>query len=115
MYKVYFNSTFFEWLDDFVTSMKKYYFDFYSNTGIYDVEKIINLYFDKYELMKTEVFNKISDICIDWIIGRKVLYESSWIESCSFVFKYWNYNIYFSAIKNQTKKEIVVSSINILN
>ena len=49
MYKIYFEESFFEWLNDFVLSMKNYYFNFYSNTWIYDEDKIVELYFEKYE------------------------------------------------------------------
>jgi len=100
MYKVYFEESFFDWLNTFIISMQDYYYNFYSNTGIYDVDKIVNCYLGIYETMKTDIFNEINTICSDWILWRKVLYESNDIESCSFVFKYRNYNIYFSAIKN---------------
>ena len=45
MYKVYFEESFFDWLENFVSSMKNYYSDFYSNTWIYDE----NRYFEKYK------------------------------------------------------------------
>lgn len=36
MYKVYFEESFFDWLEVFVLSMRSYYYNFYSNTWIYD-------------------------------------------------------------------------------
>ena len=90
MYKVYFEESFFDWLTDFIASMKKYYFIFYSNTGIYDEAKIVDWYYKKYEEMKTHIFNEIHSICEHWIIWRKILYSFEKIENCSFVFTYWN-------------------------
>lgn len=113
MYKVYFEESFFEWLNDFVSSMKRYYFNFYSNTWIYDEDKIVEWYFEKYEKMKTDIFNEINSICENWIIWRKVIYAFEKIENCSFIFRYWNYKITFLAIKNDVKNEIIVNSLKI--
>ena len=113
MFKIYFEETFFEWLNDFISSMKNYYFNFYSNTWIYDEDKIVESYFEKYEKMKTDIFNEINSICESWIIWRKIIYSFENIESCSFKFRYWNYKITFSAIKNNTKKEIIVNNLKI--
>ncbi|NVP18156.1 hypothetical protein HUU51_05565 [Candidatus Gracilibacteria bacterium] len=115
MYKVYFEESFFDGLTDFVSSMKRYYFNFYSNTGIYDEDKIVEGYFKKYEMMKTDIFNEINYIYEKGIIGRKVLYSFEKIENCSFVFRYGNYKITFLAIKNNENNEIVVSSLKIEN
>ncbi|MFA5917355.1 MAG: hypothetical protein WC850_03935 [Candidatus Gracilibacteria bacterium] len=113
MYKVYFEESFFEGLNSFVLSMKNYYSNFYSNTGIYDVDKIVELYFEKYEKMKTDILNEINSICENGIIGRKVTYSFDKIENCSFLFRYGNYKIFFTAIKNNVKDEIIVDSLKI--
>ena len=55
-------------MNDFISSMKNYYFNFYSNTWIYDEDKIVESYFEKYEKMKTDIFNEINSICESWII-----------------------------------------------
>ena len=114
MYKVYFEQLFIDCLDNFILSMKNYYYNFYSNTWIYDIDKITDSYFDIYEKMKTEVFNEINSICISWILWRKVLYKSNKIENCSFIFKHWNYTVYFSATKNNNNNEIVVNGLKIV-
>ena len=113
MYKVYFEESFFIWLDDFVGSMKDYYYTFYSNTWLYDVEKIVEWYFNKYEKLKTDILNKIDLICKDWILWRKVLYSFDNIENCIFTFTIWNYKIIFTAIINQIKQEVIISTIKI--
>jgi len=93
--------------------MKNYYYNFYSNTWIYDEDKIVEWYFEKYEQIKTDVFNEINSICESWIIWRKVIYNYDKIENCSFIFKYWNYKLLFSAIKNDLENEIIVNSLKI--
>ena len=113
MYKVYFEESFFDWLEVFVLSMRSYYYNFYSNTGIYDENKIIESYVEKYEKMKTDIFYEINSICEKWIIWRKVTYSFEKIENCNFVFRYWNYKIIFTAIKNDVKNEIIVNSLKI--
>ncbi len=113
MYKVYFDESFFDWLNYFVSSMKNYYSNFYSNTGLYDEEKIVEWYFEKYEKMKTDIFNDIHNICENWIIWRKMTYVFEKIENCSFIFKYWNYTISFTAIKNDLDKKIIVNTLRI--
>ncbi|MDD3793312.1 MAG: hypothetical protein PHI37_00670 [Candidatus Gracilibacteria bacterium] len=104
MYKVYFEESFFDGLNDFVYSMKNYYYNFYSNTGIYDEAKIVDGYFEKYGQMKTDVFNEINSICENGIIGRKVIYSFDKIENCSFIFKYGSYKISFLAYQKGFKK-----------
>ena len=113
MYKVYFEESFFDWLDLFISSMKKHYYNFYSNTWLYDENKIINSYFEIYEKMKTDVLNEINSICKNWIIWRKVTYVFERIENCNYIFKYWNYRVSFVAIKNDFKNEIIVNSLKI--
>ncbi|MDP2090884.1 MAG: hypothetical protein Q8K30_04780 [Candidatus Gracilibacteria bacterium] len=63
--------------------------------------------------MKTDIFNEINNICVNGILGRKVLYKGNKIENCSFIFKYGNYTVYFLAIKNNNNNEIVVNSLKI--
>lgn len=113
MYKVYFEESFFDWLNDFVISMKNYYSNFYSNTWIYDENKIVEQYFEKYEKMKTDLLDEIYSICEDWIIWRKITYSFEKIENCNHIFRYWNYKIIFSAIKNDIKNEIIVNNLKI--
>jgi hypothetical protein len=115
MYKVYFEDSFFEWLDDFIFSMKNYYFNFYSNTWIYDEYKIRQWYFDKYEDLKTELLININNIWKEWVLWRKISYSSDNIEHISFNFNCCNYNIYFTAIKNDNRNEIIISTIKIDN
>ena len=115
MYKVYFEESFFLWLDDFISSMKDYYYTFYSNTGLYDVDKIIEWYLNKYEKLKTDIFNETDLICKNWILWRKVLYSSDNIENCIFIFTNGNYKITFIAIKNDKTNEVIVSTIKIEN
>jgi len=113
MYKVYFEDTFFEGLNYFISSMKKYYYNLYSNTWLYDEEKIVKTYFEIYEKMKTDVLNEINIICENWIIWRKVNYTFENIENCSFIFKHWNYLVTFTANKYNTDKKVIINSLKI--
>lgn len=113
MYKVYFNESFFEWLDLFLNSMKNYYYNFYTNTWLYNEDKIVQSYFEIYEKMKTEVLNEINSICENWIIWRKITYSFEKIENCSFIFRYWNYKVSFTVIKNNAENKIIVNSLKI--
>ena len=113
MYKVYFEKSFFEWLDDFIVSMKEYYLQFYSNTWLYNVDKIIEWYFNKYEWLKSDILIEINTICKNWILWRKIQYNYKNIENCSYIFMNWNYQISFTAIKNDNNQEIIVNTIKI--
>lgn len=113
MYKVYFNESFFLWLDYFVESMKNYYQNFYFDTWIQDIDKIIQLYFEEYDKMKTDILTNINYLCINWLLWRKIISVDKNIEICSYNFKYWSYNIIFSSIKNNTKNEIIVTNLKI--
>jgi len=115
MYKVYFEESFFDWLDSFILSMQNYYYNFYSNTWIYDEDKIVQWYIKKYEDFKTNLLININEIGKNWILWRKVLYSFNNIEHVSFVFTCCNYNISITAIKNDNNKEIIISTINIFN
>ena len=86
MYRVYFEESFFEWLDTFLTSMKNYYRYFYSNTWIYDEDKIVEWYFDLFDNLKTDILNKINEVSLNWILWRKIIYSKDKIENCSFIF-----------------------------
>lgn len=112
-YKVYFEDEFFKWLDGFILSMKKYYANFYSNTWLYDEDKIVESYFENYENLKREVLIKINDFCKIWILWRKILHTFDWKENCSFIFVNWNYKITFNAIKDDKIKQISVYNIKI--
>ncbi len=113
MYKVYFNESFFEWLDLFVNSMKNYYYNFYTNTWLYNENIILQSYFEIYEKMKTDVLNEINSICENWLNWRKTTYSYEKIENCSFIFIHWNYKVFFTAIKNDVENKIIVNSVKI--
>lgn len=113
MYKVYFEESFFEWLDDFLFSMKKFYSYFYSNTWIEDEEKIVQSYFNIYDNLKTEILSKINLISQDWIIWRRNILKNWDIENCMFSFVIKSYKITFSAFRNEIKNEIIVYNLKI--
>lgn len=85
--------------------MKKYYYDFYSNTWIYDEDKIIESYFEIYENLKTKILVKINYICESWILWRKILDSFDEKENCFFIFIEWSYKIIFNAIKDDKNKK----------
>ena len=113
MYKVYFEDTFFKWLDHFVLSMKNHYYYFYSNTGLYDEEKIVTSYFELYEQLKTDILNKIQSLSEDWILWRKTFLKRWDIENCYFTFRMRSYNVTFSAMKDDDKKEVIVYDLKV--
>jgi hypothetical protein len=113
MFNVFFEETFFKSLDDFLLSMKNYYKYFYSNTWIYDEDKIVQWYFENFENLKTNILNKINDISSFWIMWRKTIYKNWDIENCCFMFFIKSYKITFSGIRDENKKQIFVYDLKI--
>ncbi len=113
MYNVNFEESFFIWLDKFLISMKSYYKYFYSNTWIYDEDKIVKWYFELFEQLKTEIIDRIYEISKSWMIWRKIIYNNWSVENCSITFFIRSYRINFTVIKDDNLKEIIVYDLKI--
>ena len=113
MYKVLFDDYFFESLENFIIKMKEYYTNFYSNTWLFFVDKIILDYINTYSQLQEEILVEIEKMCRKWLLWRRILNKIWESENCVMTFKKRSYIISFFVIKDEENKEMNVYNLKI--
>jgi hypothetical protein len=98
-------------IQEFSLYMKTFYREWYSGTGLYDVEKIIQRYIDEQDKFDDMLVDKIYKIFTFDIIPKQIICSNDTTETYHTYFRLNNYRIKLTCIQDYEENIISIENI----
>ncbi len=113
MYKVHFSFEYEEDIQAFLSYLREYYSNLYSDTGIFYEDEIIQNYIDKFDDLYDEIKAKITTMWSSWLLGYKPLKSTKKYELVQNTFRLNSYIFTFESKKVSSTESIFIERIYI--